>query len=132
ESSETSLGMYTRAMALSRTGVDVIHFEVGRPSFDTPKHIKEATKSALDRGLVHYGDAAGNQNFREAIVRKLLRQNAIKANQDEVIVTNGLTHATYMTCMAALNPGDEVIVLEPYYPQHINKIELAGGIIVGV
>jgi aspartate aminotransferase len=124
--------MYTQAMALSRQGVDVIHLEVGRPNFDTPLHIKEATKKALDDGLVHYGDASGNLNLRQAIAGKLSRQNRIQAHPDEVIVTNGLTHAAYMTCMAALNPGDEVIVLEPYYPQHINKIELAGGVVVGV
>ena len=130
ESSEKSLGMYTNAMALTLQGIDVIHLEVGRPNFDTPLHIKEATKKALDEGLVHYGDAAGNQNFREAIAAKLWRQNGIRAEPGEIIVTNGLTHAAYITCMAALNPGDEVIVLEPYYPQHINKIELAGGVVV--
>lgn len=132
ESSEKSLGMYTRAMELSRKGVDVIHLEVGRPNFDTPAHIKEAAKKALDDGLVHYGDAAGNPDFRDALAAKLARHNGINPRPDEIIVTNGLTHAAYITCMAALNPGDEVIVLEPYYPQHINKIELAGGIIVGV
>ena len=132
ESSEKSLGMYTQAAALAGKGVDVIHLEVGRPNFDTPLHIKEATRKALYAGMVHYGDPAGNPAFREAIAAKLSRQNSIKVDPDEVLVTNGLTHAAYLTCMAALDPGDEVIVLEPYYPQHVNKIELAGGVVVGV
>lgn len=122
--------MYFDAMVLARQGIDVIHLEVGRPSFDTPRHIKEATKKALDAGLVHYGDAAGNRDFREALAGKLRRFNSITVEPDEILVTNGLTHAAYMTCMAALDPGDEVIVLEPYYPQHLNKVELAGGVVV--
>lgn len=122
--------MYLDAMALARQGNDVIHLEVGRPNFDTPGHIKEATKKALDAGLVHYGDTAGNRDFREALAAKLRRFNQINVEPDEVLVTSGLTHAAYITCMAALDPGDEVIVLEPYYPQHINKIELAGGVVV--
>lgn len=132
ESSEKSLGMYIPAMMLERQGADVIHLEVGRPNFDTPLHIKEATKAALDAGLVHYGHPAGNEDFRESIAAKLRRENDITVTAEEIIVTNGLTHAAYMTCMAGLDPGDEVIVLEPYYPQHINKIELAGGITVPV
>lgn len=129
-SSKKSLGMYFDAMALARQGIDVIHLEVGRPNFETPGHIKEAAKKALDAGLVHYGDTAGNPDFREALAAKLQRFNSITVDADEVLVTNGLTHAAYITCMAALDPGDEVIVLEPYYPQHLNKIELAGAVVV--
>lgn len=127
-----NFGMYEEALALTRQGIDVIHLEVGRPSFDTPSHIKEAAKTALDNGLVHYGDFAGEAGFRNAIVAKLRDRNGIQVHADEVLVTNGLTHAAFVTCMAALDPGDEVIVLEPYYPQHISKIELAGAIPVPV
>jgi len=124
--------MYEKALPMMQAGIDVIHLEVGMPSFDTPEHIKVATKQALDDGLVHYGDFAGNLNFREALVDKLKNQNALSVSPDEILITNGLTHASYATCMAALDPGDEVIVLEPYYPQHINKVELAGGKLVPV
>lgn len=122
--------MYEKAMSLVAAGKDVIHLEVGRPDFDTPLHIKEATKKALDDGIVHYGDFAGDRKLREAICRKLESFNGIKALPDEVLVTNGLTHGAYAVLMAALDEGDEVILLEPYYPQHINKIELAGGKVV--
>lgn len=126
ESSRKSFGMFEEAAALASEGVDVIHLEIGRPSFDTPRHIKEATKKALDEGLVHYGDLAGNRDFRDALASKLRARNSIPVDADEVMVTNGLTHAAWVTCMAALDPGDEVLFLAPYYPQHINKVELAG------
>jgi len=130
QSSEKSFGMYEQALPLMAQGVDVIHLEVGRPSFDTPAHIKEACKAALDAGMVHYGDFLGNEPFRRALVRKLAARNGLRVAADEVLVTSGLTHGAYITCMAALDPGDEVILLSPYYPQHINKIELAGGVVV--
>lgn len=129
-SSPKSFGMYEKAMRLVTAGKDVIHLEVGRPDFDTPLHIKEATKKALDDGIVHYGDFAGDLRLREAICRKLETGNGIKASPEEVLITNGLTHGAYAVLMAALDAGDEVILLEPYYPQHINKIELAGGKVV--
>lgn len=122
--------MYEKALHLVAAGKDVIHLEVGRPDFDTPLHIKEATKKALDDGIVHYGDFAGDRKLREAICGRLRSFNGITASPDEVLLTNGLTHGAYAVLMAALDEGDEVILLEPYYPQHINKIELAGGKVV--
>ncbi len=132
QSSPKSFGMYEEAMALEAAGKDVIHLEVGRPNFDTPLHIKEATTKALYAGKVHYGEFAGERNLREAIVSRLKSYNGINASPDEILVTNGLTHGAYAVLMAAIDEGDEVILLEPYYPQHINKIELAGGVVVSV
>ncbi len=130
ESSAKNFGMYERALPLAERGVDLIHLEVGRPSFDTPAHIKEAAKEALDQGIVHYGEFAGTASFREALAEKLSAGNGITVGPSGILVTNGLTHAAYVSCMAALDPGDEVVVPEPFYPQHINKIELAGGRVV--
>ena len=130
QSSEKSFGMYEQALPLMAKGIDVIHLEVGMPSFDTPAHIKEACKAALDGGMVHYGDFLGNEPFRRALAEKLAARNGIKAAPNEILVTSGLTHGAYISCMAALDPGDEVMLLSPYYPQHINKIELAGGVVV--
>ena len=130
QSSPKSFGMYEKAMVLMAEGKDVIHLEVGRPNFDTPLHIKEATKKALDEGKVHYGEFAGEFKLRRAIADKLKSHNKLDASPDDILVTNGLTHGAYAVFMAALDEGDEVILLEPYYPQHINKIELAGGKIV--
>ncbi len=129
-SSPKSFGMYEKAVSLMAQGKDLIHLEVGRPCFDTPLHIKEATKRALDDGIVHYGEFPGELKLREALAEKLGRYNKLDFSPDEVIVTNGLTHAGYSVCMATLDPGDEVILLDPHYPQHVNKIELAGGKVV--
>lgn len=130
ESSKKSFGMYEKAVPLAESGVDLIHLEVGCPSFDTPGHIKEAAKQALDEGIVHYGEFPGTLSFREALAEKLRTRNNITVGAEGIVVTNGLTHAAYVSCMAALDPGDEVILLSPYYPQHINKVELAGGRLV--
>ena len=130
QSSPKSFGMYDKARSLTAQGRDLIHLEVGRPNFDTPSHIKEATKKALDDGVVHYGEFAGDSRLRQAIAAKLKALNRLEVSTDEILVTNGLTHASYAVFMAALDPGDEVILLEPYYPQHINKIELCGGRVI--
>lgn len=129
-SSPKSFGMYEKAAKLMAAGADLIHLEVGMPSFDTPQHIKDATIAALKGGMVHYGDFRGSLALRRAIARRLAEHNALSVKDDEIVVTNGLTHASYAVFMAALDPGDEVILLSPYYPQHVNKIELAGGKVV--
>ena len=130
QSSPKSFGMYEKAVVLMAQGRELIHLEVGRPNFDTPLHIKTATKKALDDGWVHYGEFAGELKFRQALAGKLKTHNGLDVSPDDVLVTNGLTHAAYVVFMAALDQGDEVILLEPYYPQHINKIEMAGGKVV--
>lgn len=125
-----SFGMFEEAARLDQSGVDLIHLEFGRPHADTPAHIKEAAKRALDAGIVHYGDFRGTLSFRQAISKKLSDFNGLNYGPDEIQVTNGLTHASYAAIMAAIDPGDEVILLDPHYPQHVGKIELAGGKVV--
>jgi aspartate aminotransferase len=127
-----SFGMYSRAAALGESGADLIHLELGRPVHDTPGHIKEAAIAALKAGKVHYGDLRGEGQFRTALAAKLRTFNRIDASPDEVLVTNGLTQASFAAFLAAVDPGDEVILLDPYYPQHVGKVELAGGQVVTV
>jgi len=124
---DKGFGMYETARRLEESGADIIHLEVGRPSFDTPLHIKEGAKRALDQGIVHYGDLQGTLSLREALSRKLREYNKIEVAPDEILITNGLTQASFATFMATLDEGDEAIVFEPYYPQHNKKIELVGG-----
>lgn len=131
-SSPKSFGMYQRAAALYPNDPDVIHLEVGRPDYDTPEHIKQAAIEALKAGKVHYGEFPGETDLREAIAARLAKHNDIQVTPSQIVVTNGLTHASYAVVMAAVDPGDEVILLEPYYPQIINKIQLAGGVVVTV
>lgn len=123
---DKGFGVYPEAASLEREGADVIHLEVGRPAFDTPPHIKQAAKDALDAGIVHYGDLQGTAALRVALAGKLERDNRLSVSEDEILVTTGLTQASFATFAAALDPGDEVVVLEPRYPQHPPKIELMG------
>ena len=128
--SKKSFGMYEKALALTNDGADLIHLELGRPCHDTPQLIKDATIRALQDGRVHYSDLRGELPLRQALAAKLRDFNGIAAEPDTVLVTNGLTHASYAAFMAVVDPGDEVILLEPYYPQHVGKVELAGGKVV--
>lgn len=131
KTSKKSFGMYEQALRHPRAA-ELIHLELGSPVHDTPQHVKDAVIEALQGGKVHYSDIRGIQPFRAALARKLADFNGITADPDEIIVTNGLTHAAYLAFMAALDPGDEVMLLDPYYPQHLNKIELAGGVPITV
>ena len=125
-SPQKSYGMAGRAAAFN--GDDYIHLELGRPCHDTPDCIKQATIQALLAGKVHYGDLRGEPRMRNALAQKLRRFNRIEVDAEQVLVTNGLTQASFAAFMATINPGDEVILLDPYYPQHVGKVALAGGI----
>ncbi len=128
--SKKSYGMYEQALRIDTE--DLIHLELGRPVHDTPALIKDAAIQALRDGHVHYGDLMGERALRSALSAKLRDFNAIDASPDEILITNGLTQGSFAAFMALVNPGDEVILLDPYYPQHVGKVELAGGRIVTV
>ena len=100
---------------LKNQGIEVIDFSIGRPDFDTPKHIKEATKIALDKGLVHYTTSAGTLELREAIIYRLKEDSQLIFEPDEIIVTVGAAEANYIATQTILNPGDEVLIPEPMY-----------------
>ncbi|NNE51291.1 MAG: aminotransferase class I/II-fold pyridoxal phosphate-dependent enzyme [Sulfitobacter sp.] len=123
DTSPKNFGMFAKAVGMDG---DLIHLELGMPVEDTPQHIKEATITALRAGAVHYSDLQGLPHLRAAIAQKLQRQNGLDLSADEVIVTNGLTQASFAAFMAFLGVGDECLLLAPYYPQHIGKAELAG------
>jgi len=128
--SKKTFGMFEKALQKAALGRDLIHLELGKPHADTPLPIKEATIAPLRAGQVHYSEIQGSTKLRNAIVAKLESQNGVRTKAENILVTNGLTHAAFATFMAILDPGDEVILLEPYYPQHVGKVELAGGKVV--
>lgn len=129
-SSKKSFGMYARAAAITDPSRDIIHLELGSPYADTPEAIKQATIKAIKDGKVHYSDLQGLPHLRAALANKLTSYNGLDYSAGEIVVTNGLTHASYAAFMALLDEGDEAILLEPYYPQHVGKIELAGAKVV--
>lgn len=128
--SKKSYGMFAKAAGLPTEGRDLIHLELGQPIHDTPDHIKQATMRALQAGEVHYSDLQGIRPLREALATKIREYNRLDVSADEVLVTNGLTQASFAAFMALIDDGDEAILLEPYYPQHVGKVEMAGGKVV--
>jgi aspartate aminotransferase len=115
-SSPKNFGMFARALPLDTDpAAPMIHLELGRPVDDTPAHIKQATIDALLAGHVHYSDLQG-----------LRDKSGMTVEAEQIIITNGLTQASFAAFMALLDEGDEAILLAPYYPQHIGKIEMAG------
>lgn len=126
-SSPKNYGMFARAMAHDTDpSAPMIHLELGRPVDDTPQHIKQAAIDALLAGHVHYSDLQGLYELRAALARRLREKSDMNVAPEQIIVTNGLTQASFAAFMALLDDGDEAILLAPYYPQHIGKIEMAG------
>lgn len=123
DTSPKNFGMFAKALGMEG---DLIHLELGMPAEDTPQHIKDATIAALLAGHVHYSDLQGLPELRSAIADQLRRKNALDLTAEEVIITNGLTQASFAAFMAFLDAGDECLLLAPFYPQHVGKAELAG------
>ena len=103
------------ARAREQAGERIVHLERGEPDFDTPRHIVEALGEAARAGETHYPDQRGTPELRAALVEKLARENRIRCDVDDVVVTNGGTHALLLVFQALLNAGDEVLVLSPHW-----------------
>lgn len=116
-----------KARALRAAGVDVIDLSEGEPYFDTPKKIKAAAKKALDEGYVHYVSSAGLMELRRAISEKMRIDNQIEANESEIIVTVGAKQALFTAMLSVLNPGDEVLIPDPYWVSYTAEVILSGG-----
>ena len=117
-----------RLLEQTARGRKVLRLESGDPSFDIPVHVREAMEKALRDGLTHYTASTGILPLREAICRKVTRENGlIVANPDSVVVTNGAMHGLYILFRALLDPGDEVILPDPMWTEISENIRLAGG-----
>jgi aminotransferase len=116
-----------------KLGEKIIHLEIGRPDFDTPRHIKDAAKRAIDEGKVHYSSNYGIPELREAIARKLKEDNGLSYDPDsEIIVTVGANEAVLITMMGLLNPGDEVLIPDPCWLHYFYCAQLAGAVPISV
>jgi aspartate aminotransferase len=122
-----TLAIAEKAKAMKVEGLDVLGFGAGEPDFDTPDHIKAAAKKALDEGKTKYGAAAGEAPLREAIARKLYRDNQLAYKAENVLVTNGGKHSLYNIFQTFLDPGDEVIIPAPYWLSYPEMVKLASG-----
>ncbi len=124
--------MNARALELRRQGVDVIALTAGEPDFDTPQHIKEAAWRALKEGKTKYTPPAGIPELREALARKFSRENGLDYTPEQITVGVGGKGVLYNLFQAILDPGDEVILIAPYWVSYAAQVELAGGIPVVV
>jgi len=125
--------VFEKAKRLEEEGQRVVNLGIGRPDFDTPAHIKQAAKEALDAGMVHYSSNYGLPELREAIAARLERDNGLTYDPNgEIIVTVGANEAVLMSMAATLNPGDEVIIPDPAWLHYFYCARLVGAVPVAV
>ena len=120
-----TLEMTAIALQLRSEGKDVLNLSAGEPDFDTPRHIIEAGKKAMDDGFTRYTPAAGLPQTREAVTVKLKRDNNIDVTPSQVIISNGGKHSLFNACMALFQEGDEVIIFAPYWVSFPEFVHLA-------
>jgi len=128
---ETAFDCLCRAKALECT-MDVVHLEIGEPDFDTPKHIREAAKRAIDEGYTHYGPSAGLPELRAAIAEYAGKLRGVHFTPEQVVVTPGGKPVMAFAIMALVEEGDEVIYPNPGFPIYESMIEYMGGTAVPI
>jgi aspartate/methionine/tyrosine aminotransferase len=116
-----------KAQEFERMGERVIHLEVGEPDFDTPECINEACYRAICEGKTHYTHSLGLIELREAIAEKYLEKYRVKVSPEQILVTSGTSPALLLLFAALLEPADEIILSNPYYPCYPNIIRFVGG-----
>lgn len=122
-----TLAMSQKSNEMKAQGIDVINMSVGEPDFNTPEHIKEAGKKAIDDNFSKYSPVPGYMDLREAIVEKLKKENLLDYTTSEVIVGTGGKQGVCNAILALVNPGDEVIIPTPYWVSYPQMTKLAGG-----
>jgi len=123
-----TLAVTAKAAKLKAEGIDVVSFGAGEPDFDTPAHIKDAAKKALDAGGVgKYTDVGGILPLRKAIAAELAAVHNMPIEPDQILVSSGAKHSLYNLIMALIDPGDEVLIPAPYWVSYPDMVMLAGG-----
>jgi len=119
--------MSQKSSEMKAQGIDVINMSVGEPDFNTPDHIKEAGKKAIDQNFSRYSPVPGYPDLRNAIVAKLKNENGLDYTASEILVSNGAKQCVCNAIMALVNDGDEVIIPAPYWVSYPQMVKLAGG-----
>jgi aspartate aminotransferase len=122
-----TLAVTAKAGRLKAEGVDVVSFGAGEPDFDTPEHIKDAARQALDKGVSKYTEVPGLATLRRAIAAEMSRVHHAKIEPDNVLVSCGAKHSLFNLFMALLDPGDEVLIPAPYWVSYPDIVMLAAG-----
>ncbi len=126
-SESATLAMARMSRELKSQGHDVIALSLGEPDFDTPDFIKEAAKLAVDNNFSHYTPVPGLLELRNAITKKLKRDNNLDYEADQIVASTGAKQSIANVCMSLLNPGDEVLLPAPYWVSYFEIIKLAEG-----
>jgi aspartate aminotransferase len=122
-----TLAMAQKSRELKAKGIDVISLSLGEPDFNTPDYIKEAAKKAIDDNYSKYPPVPGYADLREAISKKFKIENGISYSPDQIIVSAGGKHSLINVILSIVNPGDEVIILAPYWVSYYDQIIIAEG-----
>src|SRR5512133_1870798 len=122
-----TLAMAQKSRELKAKGLDIISLSLGEPDFNTPGYVKEAAKKAIDDNYSKYPPVPGYTDLREAISKKFREENGITYSSDQVIVSAGGKHSLINVILAIVNPGDEVIILAPYWVSYYDQIIIAEG-----
>ena len=122
-----TLAMSQKSGEMKAQGIDVINMSVGEPDFNTPDHIKEAAKKAIDENYSRYSPVPGYIELRKAIAEKLKKENGLEYSTNEILVSNGAKQSVCNTVMALVNEGEEVIIPAPYWVSYPQMVKLAGG-----
>ena len=126
-SPSATLAMSQKSNEMKANGIDVINMSVGEPDFNTPDHIKEAAKKAIDDNFSRYSPVPGYVDLRKAIVEKLRNENQLEYGVTEISVSNGAKQCVCNAVLALVNPGEEVIIPAPYWVSYPEMVEIAGG-----
>lgn len=124
-SESQTLAMTRLSRELQAEGKDVISLSIGEPDFDTPQLIKDAAKKAIDENYTHYTPVPGYPELRKAAANKLKRDNNLDYSFEQIVVSTGAKHSLTNLALSILNPGEEVILLAPYWVSYIEMIKIA-------
>ncbi len=126
-SQSQTLAMSQKSNELKARGVDVINLSVGEPDFNTPEHIKEAAKKAIDENFTFYSPVPGYMSLRKAVSEKLARENGLDFAPEQIVVSGGAKQALCNVILSTINPGDEVIIPTPTWVSYVEMVKLAEG-----
>jgi aspartate aminotransferase len=129
---EGAFSVLQKARALEAQGRNIIHLEIGEPDFDTPDHVVEAGKTALDQGWTHYGPTLGYEDFRQAIAAHVAETRGVPVASNEVCVVPGGKPMIFFPILALVEPGDEVILPNPSFPTYASAVRFAGATPVSI
>ena len=131
-SASATLAMSQKSNELKAQGVDVINLSVGQPDFNTPEHVKDAAKKAIDDNFTFYTPVAGYMSLRQAIAEKMERENGLKFAPEQIVVSGGAKQSLCNVILSTINPGDEVVIPTPAWVSYVEMVKLAEGVTMTV